>query len=88
MAITSKSSSMELFYVTRPDFNGNTYECIMSLKELQSEIKRWNNILKIERCILAKGDEISVDDIKPAKYKGKPYTYKEKNCTKENYIGV
>lgn len=79
MAITGKTvENIELYYVTLPDIGGGTYEVIMSKKEIQSEIQRYNNILKIEKCILTKGEEISVEEIKPNKYKGKAYTYQEK----------
>lgn len=89
MAITSKNPNMELFYVTRSYYiKDETYEVIMSLKELQSEIQRCNNILKIEKCILTKGEEVNIEDVKPVKYKGKPYTYREKYETKESYRGM
>lgn len=78
MAITGKTAeNIELYYVTLPNIGEGTYEVIMSKKEIQSEIQRYNNILKIEKCILAKGEEISVEEIKPNKYKGKAYTYQE-----------
>lgn len=77
-------SSLKLFCVTLPDCQGNSYEIVMSLKELQSAVQRYNNIIKISRLILNKGEEVTIEDIKPLKYKGKPYTYKEKYGEKNN----
>ncbi len=84
MAITGKNpDNIELFYVTYPwyDYAKNedtTYQAIKSLKEIQSEIQGWNSIIKIEKAIITKGEEVDFEYIKPQKYKGKPYTYKEK----------
>ena len=84
MAITGKNpEKIELFYVTYPwtDYRTKketTYTAIKSLKEIQSEIQRWNRILKIEKAIITKGEEVDFEYIKPEKYKGKPYTYEEK----------
>lgn len=84
MAITGKSpDSIEWFYVTYPwyDYKNEketTYQAIKSLKEIQSEIQRFNSIIKIEKAIITKGEEVNIEYIKPKKYKGKPYTYKEK----------
>ena len=78
MAITGKNTDMELFYVTR---NGSTigeYTILATKKEIQSEIQRWNTITKIEKAIITKGEKVDFEYIKPQKYKGKPYTYKEK----------
>ena len=55
-----------------------SYEVIRSLKEIQSEIQRYNHILKIEKAVLVKGEKVDFEYIKPQKYKGKPYTYNEK----------
>lgn len=71
-------SSLKLFCVTLPDSQGNSYEIVMSLKEVQSAVQRYNTIIKISRLILTKGEEVNIEDIKPVKYKGKPYTYEEK----------
>lgn len=84
MAITGKNpKTMELFFVTYPwyDYTNKTettYQAIKSLKEIQAEIKRWNRIIKIEKAIITKGEVVDIEYIKPEKYKGKPYTYKEK----------
>lgn len=79
MAISNQLlSRIELFCVTLPDHRGNPYDVVMSLKEVQSAVQRYNNILKISRLNLTKGNEVDIEDIKPAKYKGKPYTYEEK----------
>lgn len=80
MAITSGNpDNFQLFYVTHKWCdNSGTWTTLMSLKELQSAVKSWNNIIKIERAIIIKGDEVDIEEIKPKKYKGKPYTYKEK----------
>ena len=82
MAITGQmADKIELFYVTYPWYvegEKTSYEVIMSLKEIQSEIQRYNHILKIEKAIITKGEEVDFEYIKPKKYKGKPYTYAEK----------
>jgi hypothetical protein len=78
MAITGQmADKIELFYVTYP-WEKTSYEVIRSLKEIQSEIQRYNHILKIEKAIITKGKEVDFEYIKPKKYKGKPYTYAEK----------
>lgn len=85
MAISNQLlSKIELFCVTLPDHQGNPYDVVMSLKELQSSIQRYNNLIKISRLILTKGNEVDIEDIKPIKYKGKPYTYEEKYGGKTN----
>ena len=78
MAITGKNTDMELFYVTRNGFSKDEYTILATKKEIQSEIQRWNTITKIEKAIITKGEEVDFEYIKPQKYKGKPYTYKEK----------
>ena len=78
MAITGKNTDMELFYVTRNGFSKDEYTILATKKEIQSEIQRWNTITKIEKAIITKGEEVDIEYIKPQKYKGKPYTYKEK----------
>lgn len=82
MAITGQmADKIELFYVTYPWYvegEKTSYEVIRSLKEIQSEIQGYNHILKIEKAIITKGEEVDIEYIKPEKYKGKPYTYKEK----------
>ena len=79
MAISSKLlSKIELFCVTYSYKDGTSYEIVMSLKEIQNAVQRYNNITKISKLILTKGAEVTLEDIKPAKYKGKPYTYEEK----------
>lgn len=86
MAITGQmADKIELFYVTYPWYVGEktSYEVIMSLKEIQSEIQRYNHILKIRKAILTKGEEVDFEYIKPKKYKGKPYTYQEKYGNKK-----
>lgn len=89
MAITGKCpQNMELFFVTYPwyDYSNKketTYEAIMSLKEIQSEVQRLNRIIKIEKAIITKGDEVDFEYIKPKNKKGKPYTYKEKYGEKQ-----
>lgn len=78
MAITGKNTDMELFYVTRNGVSKDKYTILATKKEIQSEIQRWNTITKIEKAIITKGEEVDFEYIKPQKYKGKPYTYKEK----------
>lgn len=79
MAISSKLlSKIELFCVTLSDHHGKPYDVVMSLKEIQNAVQRYNKIIKISKLILTKGNEINIEDIKPVKYKGKPYTYEEK----------
>ncbi len=77
-------SRIELFCVTLPDHHGNPYDVVMSLKEIQNAVQKYNNIIKISRLILTKGAEVPLEDIKPSKYKGKPYTYEEKYGGKTN----
>lgn len=85
MAISNQLlSKIELFCVTLSDHQGNPYDVVMSLKEIQSAVQRYNNIIKISKLILTKGNEVDIEDIKPAKYKGKPYTYEEKYGGKTN----
>ena len=87
MAITGQmADKIELFYVTYPWYvEGEkiSYEVIRSLKEIQSEIQGYNHILKIEKAIITKGEEVDFEYIKPKKFKGKPYTYKEKHGDKQ-----
>lgn len=85
MAISNQLlCNMELFCVTYAYKDGTSYEVVMSLKQIQSAVQRYNNIIKISKLILTKGNEVDIKDIKPAKYKGKPYTYEEKYGGKTN----
>lgn len=85
MAISNQLlSKIELFCVTCSYKDGTSYDVVMSLKQIQNAVQRYNNIIKISKLILTKGNEIDIEDIKPVKYKGKSYTYEEKYGGKIN----
>lgn len=76
--------NMELFCVTYTYKDGTSYEVVMSLRQLRSALQKSKSISNITPLILTKGKELNIEDIKPAKYKGKPYTYEEKYGGKTN----